>query len=1275
MGGKVDSSVNRGGSPPVFKLHGQNYHLIGSLLPCEGSKPKFAQLYIYDTENEISNRISVARQRNETDEIHSEIICDLKSMLDDNNVLVKSFRMAKEKMMQERRLDVRLRLIGRRGGDARRYKLPSTSEVAALIVGDFDESLGDRDILVETQTGKLQRINELNASYLGLQYPLLFPYGEDGYREDISLSSSKSSAGGRKNVSMREFFAYRLHDRNCDSSTILCSKRLFQQFVVDAYTMIESARLTYIKMHQKQLRCEIYKGLHEALLRGETDASRQGKRIILPSSFTGGARYMIQNYQDAMSICKWAGYPDLFITFTCNPKWPEIVRFVEAKGLKTEDRPDIVSRIFKAKLDGLIKDLRKNSIFGDVQAVIYTVEFQKRGLPHAHILLFLHKKDKFPGAEEVNDIISAEIPDEKEDPIYYAAVRDFMIHGPCGVVRKNSPCMSDGRCTKHFPKKFVDVTSVDEDGYPVYRRRDNGRTVQKNGVDLDNRYVVPHNHYLLIRYGAHMNVEWCNQSRAIKYLFKYINKGHDRVTASFYQSGDDENSVFSDLEQIENVLDRPTINQSMFLAWFEANKKYPEARELTYAQFPMKFVWKQDAREWVPRKRGFSIGRIFFVPPGCGDLYYLRCLLNVSRGAKCYDDISFVNGVQYQSFRDACYGLGLLNDDSEYIDGIVETSQWASAQSLRVLFATLLSSDCISRPDSVWESCWTYLSDDILYRQRNLLKHHELQLNEDEIKNYALVEIEKLLRGCGKSLRDFQSMPFPGDQYFQSSRNRLVQDELCYDRRSLSEQYEHLLKNLNYEQRHVHDTVMVSVDSNKGGMFFVYGYGGTGKTFVWKTLSAALRSKGEIVLNVASSGIASLLLPGGRTAHSRFAIPFNPNEESTCNIKQGSPLAELIVKSKLIIWDEAPMMHKFCFESLDRSMRDLMRFVNPSNFQLPFGGKTIVFGGDFRQILPVIPKGSRQDIVHATINSSYLWRHCKVLRLTKNMRLNLACDEGAEIKRFSDWIANIGDGKIKEPNDGYANIDIPDEMLLKVCNDPIATIVESTYPLFGTMISDTTYFQQRAILAPTLDVVQSINEYMTSLNNSEGRLYLSSDSACHSDKNVDILHDVHTPEFLNGIRCSGVPNHELNLKVGTPVMLLRNIDHSLGLCNGTRLIITRLGNHVLEGQILTGSNAGHIVLIPRMSLTPSDPRLPFKFQRRQFPLIVSYAMTINKSQGQSLSHVGLFLKKPVFSHGQLYVALSRVTSPKGLKLLICDADGNQENSTTNVVFKEVFHNL
>ncbi|XP_031120252.1 ATP-dependent DNA helicase PIF7-like [Ipomoea triloba] len=352
------------------------------------------------------------------------------------------------------------------------------------------------------------------------------------------------------------------------------------------------------------------------------------------------------------------------------------------------------------------------------------------------------------------------------------------------------------------------------------------------------------------------------------------------------------------------------------------------------------------------------------------------------------------------------------------------------------------------------------------------------------------------------------------------------------------------------------------------------------------------------------------------------------------------------------------MMHKHCFEALDRTLRDLLRFTDSNAGNRTFGGKTVVLGGDFRQILPVIPKGTRQDIVLASINSSYLWDSCQVLRLTKNLKLSNkeSTVDLKTVQEFASWLAAIGDDTMGGPNDGYSNVLIPDEMLLPANGNDIATIVESTFPGFKEGGCQLKYISNRAILAPTLDVVNAINEYMTDLHVADSKTYLSCDTVCKSDAGNGILADMHTLEFLNGLKASDIPNHSLTLKVGSPVMLLRNIDHSMGLCNGTRLIITRLSDHVVEAKIVSGNNAGQIVLIPRMSMTPTDTRLPFKFQRRQFPLMLSYAMTINKSQGQTLTHVGLLLRKPVFVHGQLYVAASRISNPKGLRLLIANED-------------------
>lgn len=299
-----------------------------------------------------------------------DIVKDLKTMVDDKNELAKSFRCARDRYKEGEFSDIKLRLIRRRTKDGRTHNLPTASEVAALVVGDIDAYLIERDIIIETQSKSLQRIDPLHPKYLALQYPLLFPYGEDGFTNDIPIRESYRIRKNcqRQFISMLEYFAYRIQERYGDSPILLHSRRLLQQFLVDVYTMVESQRLQFYRFNQPKLRVEQYKGLHECMVRGETSAVATGKRIILPSTFTGGLRYMFNNCKDAFAICRCVGYPSLFITITCNPEWPEIKRFVQKRGLKAEDRPDILCRIFKMKLSELIKDLKSGNVFGKISA-------------------------------------------------------------------------------------------------------------------------------------------------------------------------------------------------------------------------------------------------------------------------------------------------------------------------------------------------------------------------------------------------------------------------------------------------------------------------------------------------------------------------------------------------------------------------------------------------------------------------------------------------------------------------------------------------------------------------------------------------------------------------------------------------------------------------------------------------------------------------------------------------------------------------------------------
>lgn len=416
-----------------------------------------------------------------------------------------------------------------------------------------------------------------------------------------------------------------------------------------------------------------------------------------------------------------------------------------------------------------------------------------------------------------------------------------------------------------------------------------------------------------------------------------------------------------------------------------------------------------------------------------------------------------------------------------------------------------------------------------------------------------------------------------------------------------------------------------------------------------------------IVLCVASSGIASLLLSGGRTAHSRFKIPVEHlNNDSVCAISKESPYADMLRKVDLIIWDEAANQHRWAPEAVDRTLCDIR------NCDRPFGGVTVVFDGDFQQILPVVVRGTRESIVASALCRSHLWQHIHILHLQQNMRL----DQSRESVRFADWLLDVGHGRA-QVNGDHTQVEIPSHMR----TPSLSALVDSVYGDIHAAVPPPDYFLNRTILSARNDDVDDINSQVLDSMPGTAHVFYSVDSVrleAGADEEAGPSRNSQPfpPKYLRSLQASGLPLGELWLKVGCPIILLRNLAPSIGLCNGTRLIVKRLSTRVLEARIIGGKFDGHVVFIPRITLNPTDSNgeFPFKLLRRQFPVRLAFAMSINKAQGQSVKYVGLDLRTPVFTHGQLYVALSRVTSPHHLHVLLPDPS---HATTTNIVYPEV----
>ncbi|KAL3820594.1 hypothetical protein ACJIZ3_006499 [Penstemon smallii] len=898
---------------------------------------------------------------------------------------------------------------------------------------------------------------------------------------------------------------------------------------------------------------------------------------------------MRRRYVNAMALVQKFGKPDLFITMTCNLGWKEI-RDNLLPSEVPHDRPDLIARVFKAKLEELKDEIVRKKIFGDVAAYVYAVEYQKRGLPHVHWVIILTAEHKIISADVYDNIISAEIPDDTH-PLLRSYVLRHMMHGPCGEANPSNVCMQDGICKNHYPKTFSENTIHGQGTYPSYKRRDDGRSVRVRNVSLDNRWVIPHCPRLLAKFDCHINVEICSDIKLVKYLYKYIYKGHDK--AAYHVVADGSDDTYDEIQAyqaaryicapealwrifgfpmseiyppvivlpvhlpnhqplrfgleptLEQLLKNPLSSKTMLTEFFWMNSHDPDASrmKLLYRNFPEFFVWNGTIKKWSLRKKKTVVGRLSTVSPFEGERYFERLLLMHMKGPISFDHLRTIASGQVGTFREAAVFRGLLESDDYADNCLAEATFYQMPCSLRKLYALLLVYVICARPQVLWDKYYTSMSED--FSRTNLV-------NTTEVLRKTITAVDNFLVSMDRSLSEF-SLHFPIP--FSSVRDK-ISKEYEFERNMPVSEADRMSANLlNTHQKIAYQKVISRITSGRGGVFFVDGPGGTGKTFLYRSLLAFVRSRNNIALAVATSGVAASLLPGGRTAHSRFKLPFNSEDKSVGSVSKQSSLAKMIVAAELIVWDEATMANRYSIDASDKMLQDLCECRSL------FGGKVVLFGGDFRQTLPIVVRGGREAMISASIVSSTIWPSVIKLRLHENMRAR-------EDPSFVSYLMRVGNGEEPVLFDDY--ISIPQTLYIPFVSvqESLNRLIDHVFPSLGSYSTDPYSLINRAILTPKNDCVEEINDMLIDKYPGVLREYVSFNST------VDSLQQGEYEDYLNGVSVSGLPPHLLKLKLNSPIMLLRNLNPVEGLCNGTRLICKELGDNFIGAEIAVGEFKG-----------------------------------------------------------------------------------------------------
>jgi hypothetical protein len=508
-----------------------------------------------------------------------------------------------------------------------------------------------------------------------------------------------------------------------------------------------------------------------------------------------------------------------------------------------------------------------------------------------------------------------------------------------------------------------------------------------------------------------------------------------------------------------------------------------------------------------------ALGRIYTVHPNKDECYYLRLLLVNVRGPTSFQQLRTVTGHLCATYREACQLLQLLENDSHWDNTLKGSVISSSPHQIRTLFAIIISTCFPWNPKDLWVKYRDDMSEGVLHRVRCQTLNPTLQMTA-EMYNETLIMIEDMCLLMANKVLSCLGMESP-NRPMHDAFNHELEREQQYDTEALAEAVRTTVPKLNEQQRIAYDSLIEAVNNGTGGIYFLDAPEGTGKTFLISLLLARIRSQNEIALALASTGIAATLLEGGRTAHSALKLPLNMqiNEAPACNIAKNRAMAKILKVCKLIVWDECTMAHKRSLEALDRTLKDLRDNQNI------FGGTMILLSGDFRQTLPVIPRSTVADELHACLKSSTLWRHVKTLQLTTNMRVFLQQDQSQSANIFSKQLLDIGNGKVAvDTSTGF--ITLPTSF----CHftDSKEELIQRVFPDIAQQFKSHNWLSKQAILAAKNKDVDHLNATIQNFLPGQLFSFKSVDTVINQDDVVN-----YPTEFLNSLELPGLPPHNL----------------------------------------------------------------------------------------------------------------------------------------------------